>query len=232
MHHILENMKVVSIIIVGLLFLGMGHLLLVDGADTSLPMQAALWGAACAGVVLYWPHRTTLQLLSLCWLGIALCSIAALALADCSVPSDEISDLPSSMSLLIILTVPFLMVLLPLVLFTIRSAYRDHMRTILEESVLAATDTLHGPVVGAMEKALQLLSDGTRADFIADAMVQRDEDNFEAITTPNPEAIENALVLIPLLGNAGATITQDSLESAKYNCQPSVQAALRQLPHA
>ena len=232
MHHIPENMKVVSIIIVGLLLLGTGHLLLVDGADTSLPMQAALWGAACAGVVLYWPRRTAMQLLSLCWLGIVLCSIAGLALADCSVPKDEITDLPSKTSMLIFLAIPFLMVLLPLVVFTIRAAYRDHMRTILEESVLAATDTLHGPVVGAMEKALQLLSDGTRADFIADAMVQRDEENFEAITTPNPEAIENALVLIPLLGAAGATITQDSLDSAKYNCQPSVQSALQQLPHA
>ncbi len=232
MHHIHKNMKVAAIIIVGLLFLGMGHLLLVDGADASLPMQAALWGAACAGVVLYWPHRTTIQLLSLCWLGIALCSIAGLALADCSVPKDEVAELPGATSMLIFLSVPFLMVLTPLVVFAIRSAYRDHMRTILEENVLAATDTLHGPVTGAMEKAMQLLSTGTRADFIADAMVQRDEENFEAITTPNPEAIENALALIPLLGINGATITQDSLDSAKYNCQPSVQAALRQLPHA
>lgn len=232
MHHIHKNMKVAAIIIVGLLFLGMGHLLLVDGADTSLPMQAAVWGAACAGVVLYWPHRTTLQLLSLCWLGIALCGIAGLALADCSVPKEEAAELPSKTSMLIIFTIPFLMVLIPLVVFTIRSAYRDHMRSVLEESVLAATDTLHGPVVGAMEKAMQLLSDGTRADFIADAMVQRDEENFEAINTPNPEAIENALALIPLLGVAGATITQDSLDSAKYNCPPSIQEALRQLPHA
>jgi hypothetical protein len=134
--------------------------------------------------------------------------------------------------MLIFLSIPFLMVLTPLVVFAIRSAYRDHMCTILEENVLAATDSLHGPVTGAMEKAMQLLSTGTRADFIADAMVQRDEENFEAITTPNPEAIENALALIPLLGINGASITQDSLDSAKYNCQPSVQAALRQLPHA
>ena len=63
-------------------------------------------------------------------------------------------------------------------------------------------------------------------------MVQRDEENFEAINTPNPEAIENALALIPLLGINGGTITQDSLDSAKYNCPPSIQEALRQLPHA
>ena len=130
----------------------------------------------------------------------------------------------------VLFATPFLMVLVPIVVIFFRAAYRDHMRTVLEEAVLAATDPLVGPESGAMEKALLLLNKGTCADFIPDAMVDRDESKFEAVDTPDAEAIRNATELIPLLGKAGAYISEDALKSARYNCPPSIQEALSKLP--
>ena len=81
-----------------------------------------------------------------------------------------------------------------------------------------------------MEKALRLLKQGIPADYIADALVSRDELVFQAVDTPNPQAVANAVKLLPLLAQAGAGISRDSLDSAKYNCPPAIQAELQKLP--
>lgn len=222
--------KVLAIIATALLCFVVGQLRQVEGADASLPAVAALWGAVGTAAILYWPRRTTLQLLSLCWLCILLYGVAFSAIADCTVPQSEENYLPSSGTMLIFFAIPFLMVLLPIGVFFARSAYRDHMRSELEEAVLAATDPLQGPEPGAMDKACNLLARGTRADYIPEAMVARDELYFQAIGTPHQEAVDNAVRLIPLLAAAGASITQDTLNSSKYNCPPAIQAELNKLP--
>ena len=189
------------------------------------PLQSSLWGAAGTAVLLYWPRRSVLQVLSLCWLCVLLYGVAAFSVA----PREE-GYMPSGPEMTVLFAVPFLMVLVPIVVIFFRAAYRDHMRTVLEEAVLAATDPLIGPENGAMERALHLLNKGTCADFIPDAMVDRDEIKFEAVDTPNSEAVQNAIQLIPLLGKAGAYISEDALKSARYNCPPSIQEALSKLP--
>ena len=226
------NRKIAAIVITGLCFLALGFLLLADGASTSLPFHATLWGAAGTAVLVYWPRKSKLQLLSLCWLCILLYSIAAIFLVDCSEPVIEDAYMPNITGMFILMAIPFLMALLPIPVLLLRSAYRDHMRTVLEEAVLAATDSLQGPAPGAMDKALHLLRKGIPAHYIPDAIVQRDEDNFEALGTPDPEAVANELKLIPMLAAAGASISQVALDSAKYNCPPAVQEALKQLPVA
>lgn len=222
--------KVLAIIATALLCFVVGQLRLVEGADASQPAVAALWGAAGTAVLLYWPRRTTLQLLSLCWLCIVLYGVAGSAIADCRVAREAENYLPSPGTMIFFFSLPFLLVLIPIGVFFIRSAYRDHMRSELEEAVLAATDPLHGPEPGAMEKACRLLARGTRADYIPEAMVARDELFFEAVGTPHKEAVTNAVYLIPLLGGAGATINQETLKSAAYNCSPAIQAELNKLP--
>ena len=189
------------------------------------PLLSALWGAAGTAALLYWPRRSLLQVLSLCWLCILLYAVAAI----CTTPR-EVGYMPGGITMAVLFAVPFLMVLVPIVVIFFRAAYRDHMRTVLEEAVLAATDPLVGPESGAMEKALLLLNKGTCADFIPDAMVERDELVFEAVDTPDSEAVQNAIQLIPLLGKAGAYISEDALKSARYNCPPSIQEALSKLP--
>lgn len=189
------------------------------------PMQPALWGAVGTSVLLYWPRRSVMQVISLCWLCVLLYGVAAF-----SVTPREEGYMPSGAAMIVLFAVPFLMVLVPIVVIFFRAAYRDHMRTVLEEAVLAATDPLAGPESGAMEKALVLLNKGTCADFIPDAMVDRDELVFEAVNTPDSEAIRNAVELIPMLGKAGAYISEDALKSARYNCPPAIQEELNKLP--
>lgn len=224
--------KMLAIIATAIICFAAGQFLMVAGADTGLPVQAALWGAVGTAVLLYWPRRTILQLLSLCWLCIVLYGVAGSAIADCRVSKEPEQYLPSSGTMVIFFSIPFLLVLVPIGVFFIRSAYRDHMRSELEEAVLAATDPLHGPEPGAMQKACRLLARGTRADYIPEAMVARDELFFEAVGTPHKEAVDNAVYLIPLLGGAGATINQETLQSAGYNCPPAIQAELNKLPLA
>lgn len=213
-------MKVIFIFASAVLFFTLG---LYCGSEA--PLLPAIWGAVGTSVLLYWPHRSVLQVLSLCWLSILLYAVAAI----CTTPREE-GYMPGAITMSVLFAVPFLMVLVPIVVIFFRAAYRDHMRTVLEEAVLAATDPLVGPESGAMEKALELLQKGTCADFIPDAMVDRDEIVFEAVDTPDAEAVRNATELIPLLGKAGAYISEDALESARYNCPPSIQEALSKLP--
>ena len=224
--------KIAAIVITGLCFLGLGLLLRAEGVSAALRFHAALWGAAGTAAIVYWPRKGKLQIVALCWLCILLYSIATIFLVDCSEPVVEDAYMPNITSMFILMAIPFLMALLPIPVLMIRSAYRDHMRTVLEDAVLAATDSLRGPEPGAMAKALQLLRKGIPADYIPDAMVQRDEYDFEALSTPNPEAVANELKLIPMLAAAGASISKDALDSAKYNCPPAVQEALKQLPVA
>ena len=225
----MEMKKLIAIIATAGVFFTAARLLLVEN-PWGTPVLAALWGAAGTAALLYWPRKGCVQLLSLCWLCVVLYGIAALELAGCAEVREEDAYMPGPVSLLIFLSVPFFLVLLPIAVYFLRSIYRDHMRTVLEEAVLAATDPLAGPEDGAMEKALQLLKQGTPADYIADALVSRDELVFQAVETPNPQAVANALELLPLLAKAGAGISRDSLDSAKYNCPPAIQAELQKLP--
>lgn len=220
------NRKIISIVIIGLVVLILSSLL-TSGEHVHAALQAALWAAAGTAVLAYWPRSNTWQIISLCWLSILLYAMAAFSAIF---PKQAQSDYPIGEDVLIFICIPFLMVMLPFVVLMLRSAYRDHMRSILEETVLAATDSLHGPAIGAVEKARELLAKGTCADYIPDAMVARDEQYFEAISTPHPEAVRNALELLPLLNKAGAGISQQSLDSAKYNCPPAIQQELQKLP--
>lgn len=213
-------MKAIFIFATAVLFFALGWY-----CGSEAPLQSALWGAAGTAVLLYWPRRSLLQVLSLCWLCILMYSVAAFALS----PREE-GYMPGAIAMAVLFATPFLMVLVPIVVIFFRAAYRDHMRTVLEEAVLAATDPLAGPESGAMEKALVLLNKGTCADFIPDAMVDRDELVFEAVNPPDSQAIRNAVELIPMLGKAGAYISEDALESARYNCPPAIQEALSKLP--
>lgn len=165
------------------------------------------------------------QLVLLCWLGLLLVAVVFLLLSPW-----EPGDYVQPFALIVIVFLPILMVLLPVVALLVRTAARDHMRTVLEEAVLAATDPLTGPEAGAMEKALRLLNNGTCADYIPDAMVARDELKFEAVDTPHPEAVQNALELIALMEQSGTCISAGSLASARYNCSPAIQEALGKLP--
>ncbi len=223
-------MKQLGIIVTALSAYGLGCLLLVPGADTAQPMRAALWGAVGTAVLLYWPRSSILQVVTLCWLSLVLYGMSALELAGCTAGRAADAYMPSAPTLLIFITVPFLLILLPMGVLFLRSAYRDHMRGELEEAVLAAIDPLHGPQEGAQQKARRLLAKGTRADYIADAIVDIYELYFEAMESPNPQAVANALELLPLLAKAGAGITQNNLDSAKYNCPPAIQAELQKLP--
>ncbi len=221
--------KLIAIIATGVIFYAGGYMLQVEGAFAQ-PLHAALWGATGTAALLYWPRRGTLQLISLCWLCVLLYGMAALAVAGCAEVRQEENLMPSAGSLLIFVSIPFLLVMVPLGVLFIRSMYRDHMRTLLEEAVLAATDPLDGPTEGAMAKAQELLARGTPVDYIADAMVERDELLFEAVDTPNPQAVANAIELLPQLAAAGATISQTSLDSARYNCPPSLLKELSKFP--
>ena len=223
--------KLISIAATAVIFYIVGCLLLVEGS-TAHPALAALWGATGTAALQYWPRRGWLQLLSLCWLCVLLYGIAALELAGCAEVKDTEAYMPPASMVLIFISIPFLLVLVPIGVFIMRSAYRDHMRSVLEETVLAATDPLHGPTEGALERAHELLTRGTPVDYIIDSMVERDELVFEAVETPNRQAVENALELLPLLARAGATISQESLDSARYNCPPDLQKELQKLPLA
>lgn len=221
--------QIIAIIATGLLFFTIGQVLLVQDA-MSHPIHAALWGAVGTAALLYWPRRSTMQLLSLCWLCILLYGIALMMLVGCAEVRDPEAYMPGAGSMLIFISIPFLMVLLPIGVLFVRTAYRDHMRTVLEEAVLAATDPQNGPTNGAREKALRLLAEGISADYIPDAMVERDELVFEAVETPHPQAVANAVELLPHLAKAGAHITQASLDTAKYNSPPAIQAELQKFP--
>lgn len=171
------------------------------------------------------PRLSVLQFVLRCELGLLLAAFVFLLLS----PWKQ-GDYVPPFALIIVVTLPILMVLLPAVALFVREAARDHMRTVLEEAVLTATDPLTGPEAGAMEKALELLNNGTCADYIPDAMVERDELKFEAVGTPHPEAVQNALKLIALMEQSGTCISANALASARYNCPPAIQEALGKLP--
>lgn len=221
--------KVIAIIATGAIFLAAAYLLLAEDSAAH-PLLAALYGAAGTAALLYWPRKGCLQLLSLCWLCILLYGMALLELATCTTVYSTVVYTPSSAEILILMSIPFLLVMLPICTYYMRAYYYEHMRGELEDAVLAATDPLDGPTEGALEKARKLLTKGIPADDIPDALVARDELVFEAIGTPNAQAVANTLELLPLLAKAGATISRDSLKSAKYNCPLSIQAELEKLP--
>ena len=105
--------------------------------------------------------------------------------------------------------------------------------TALQLAVLAATDTIHPQQDAAMQIAQLLLQNGACASGCLNAMVNQHELYFEATDQRSPiysAAVVNATELIPLLSAAGDTISKKALNSARYNCSPSIQQALRQVP--
>lgn len=102
--------------------------------------------------------------------------------------------------------------------------------TLLQYLVLRATDPLHPCDEQAAHLAQILLAQGEKAHGCLNAIVERDELYFEATDPQSPHyaaAIQNALVLIPLLRTAGDRLSDQHFSSAKYNCAPAIQALLR-----
>ena len=108
----------------------------------------------------------------------------------------------------------------------------EHHETALQLAVLSATDTISPRQGDALPIVRLLLQHGADARGCLNAIVERHELNFEATDRDSPAystAVAHAVELIPLLSAAGDTISAEALSSARYNCDPAIQQALRQV---
>ena len=108
----------------------------------------------------------------------------------------------------------------------------EHHETALRLAVLSATDTISPRQGDALPIVRLLLQHGAEAKGCLNAIVERHELNFEATDRDSPAystAVAHAVELIPLLSAAGDTISAEALSSARYNCDPAIQQALRQV---
>lgn len=108
----------------------------------------------------------------------------------------------------------------------------EHHETALQLAVLSATDTISPRQGDALPIVRLLLQHGAEAKGCLNAIVERHELNFEATDRDSPAystAVAHAVELIPLLSAAGDTISAEALSSARYNCDPAIQQALRQV---
>lgn len=107
----------------------------------------------------------------------------------------------------------------------------DRGENALQQAVLAATDTIHPPRGNPMA-VVRLLLPKSSVEGCIDAIVDQHELYFEA-TDPQSDIYQNAVTrtteLIPLLAAAGDTISSAALDSARYNCDPSIQRVLAQV---
>ncbi|MBQ3240955.1 MAG: hypothetical protein IJB00_07215 [Akkermansia sp.] len=108
----------------------------------------------------------------------------------------------------------------------------ERHETALQLAVLSATDTIFPRQGDALPIVRLLLQHGADAKGCLNAIVERHELNFEATDRNSPAystAVDHAVELIPLLSAAGDTISAEALSSARYNCDPAIQQALRQV---
>lgn len=105
--------------------------------------------------------------------------------------------------------------------------------TAIQLAVLAATDTIHPQQGDTMQIVQLLLQNGADASGCLNAMVEQHELYFEATDQHSSiysAAVSNATALIPKLAAAGDTISKEALDSARYNCDPTIQQALQEVP--
>ncbi len=106
-------------------------------------------------------------------------------------------------------------------------------RNLLDCVVLQAVHPLTPAQGDALPVIRALLSEGADASRTLDHLVDLHELCFEATaqdTPPYRQAVNHATGIIPLLINAGAIISPAALDSAKYNCDPRIQALLALAP--
>lgn len=102
-------------------------------------------------------------------------------------------------------------------------------RNLLDCVVLQAVHPLCPAQRNALPVIDALLGAGADASRTLDHIVDLHELCFEATaqaTSPYRQAVNHATAIIPHLINAGAVISRDSLDSAKYNCDPRIQKLL------
>lgn len=109
----------------------------------------------------------------------------------------------------------------------------EYGRNLLDHIVLQATDPISPEAENPLGIIRHLLALGADASRTLIHMVALDELCFEYTEHGTQEftlSVNNAVEIIPLLIQAGARISQDALDSAKYNCAPAIQQLLRQAP--
>lgn len=109
----------------------------------------------------------------------------------------------------------------------------EYNRNLLDHIVLQATDPITPEAVAPLHEIRTLIEMGADATYTLTHMVELDELCFEYTehnTQEHAKAVANAIEIIPLLLEAGAAITREALDSAKYNCVPAIQQLLRTAP--
>ncbi len=109
----------------------------------------------------------------------------------------------------------------------------EYNRNLLDHIVLQATDPIAPEADAPLHEIRTLIEMGADATHTLTHMVELDELCFEYTehnTQEHAQAVSNAIEIIPLLLAAGAGITREALDSAKYNCDPAIQQLLRTAP--
>lgn len=109
----------------------------------------------------------------------------------------------------------------------------EYNRNLLDHIVLQATDPIAPEADAPLHEIRTLIEMGADATHTLTHMVELDELCFEYTehnTQEHAQAVSNAIEIIPLLLEAGACITREALDSAKYNCDPTIQQLLRTAP--
>lgn len=103
----------------------------------------------------------------------------------------------------------------------------------LDKLVLQATNPLQPGPSTLLPLILKQLKAGADASCTVNYMVDLWEWYFEAVKHDSAayrRAVENATAIIPMLKEAGASISPAALSSARYNCAPAIQELLLTLP--
>lgn len=106
----------------------------------------------------------------------------------------------------------------------------EYNRNLLDHIVLQATDPIAPEADAPLHEIRTLIEMGADATHTLTHIVKQDELCFEYTEHNSQEyakAVTNAVEIIPLLLDAGACITREDLESAKYNCDPSIQRLIQ-----
>lgn len=109
----------------------------------------------------------------------------------------------------------------------------EYNRNLLDHIVLQATDPIAPEADAPLHEIRTLIEMGADATHTLTHIVKLDELCFEYTehnTQEHAQAVSNAIEIIPLLLEAGAGITREALDSAKYNCDPAIQQLLRTAP--
>lgn len=111
---------------------------------------------------------------------------------------------------------------------------RDELgRNLTDCMILMATNPLGAEVENPLPIIRKMIEAGADVSQTLDHMVNLHELYFEATTQESPaykQAVSNATAIIPELIQAGAGISQEAWDSAKYNCAPRIQELLAMAP--